>query len=89
VLTTLLIATTISGCSLFKDNLVEPLCLPSRPVLQDVSIEQQRTLKDADSEAFSIVATNDLLLKQHIVTIEAITDVHNNQFKAKCAEAEL
>ena len=89
VLTTLLIAMTISGCSLLKNNLVEPLCLPSRPVLSDISIEQQRRLKEADNEGFANISVNDLLLKHHISTIEGIVDVHNNQFKAQCAEEVL
>ena len=81
VLTTLLIAMTFSGCSLFKDNLIEPLCLPSRPVLEDISIDEQRSI---ERTTLRKLATNDAKLKSHINTIERITGVHNEQFKVNC-----
>jgi len=69
-----------SGCSAL---VAEPLCLPARPVLIAISIEEQRTI---DPEILEKVAVNDIRLKSHIRTIERITDEHNKQFKASCAE---
>lgn len=83
VLTILLIVTTGSGCSLLKDRVREPLCLPTRPMLYDLSIEEQREIPEDTLEK---VAINDARLKSHIKTIEGITEAHNQQFKAKCAE---
>lgn len=82
VLTILLIVTTGSGCSIFKDRIREPLCLPSRPVLLDLSIEEQRAM---EPDTLEKVAINDQRLKSHIKTIERITEEHNKQFKAECA----
>lgn len=83
LLTILLIVTTGSGCSIFKDRVREPLCLPSRPVLVDITVEEQRAMNPATLEK---VAINDIRLKTHIKTIEEITEAHNEQFKAQCAE---
>ena len=80
-LTILLIVTTFSGCSLFNNALVEPLCLPERPVLEDLSINEQSRIP---SEILGKVGGNDLALKGHLVTIERIVETHNEQFKAQC-----
>ena len=84
VLITLLIATTISSCSFSKGNFIEPLCLPTRPLLEDISIVDQRLMKGATEEGFTVMVTNDIKLKSYVSTIEKITVVHNEQFKAKC-----
>ena len=84
VLTISLIVMISSGCSFFKNDLVEPLCLPLRPILEDISVEQQRKLKAADEAAFTSVVLNDISLKAHIVVIETIVGVHNEQFTASC-----
>ena len=78
VLTIFLIATITSGCA---NTLVEPLCLPERPVLQDISIEEQIEI---NPHTLLKVAENDLKLKSHVRRIERITEAHNEQFKAKC-----
>jgi hypothetical protein len=79
---------TISGCGLFRNNLVEPLCLEARPLLQDVTIADQRLMKEASEQGFEIVVLNDRALKDWIVGTEKIVEAHNEQFKATCAEAE-
>lgn len=83
VLTILLIVTTSSGCSILKDRVLEPLCLPSRPLLYDLTIEEQAAM---DRDTLEKVAINDARLKSHIKTIEGITEEHNKQFKALCAD---
>jgi hypothetical protein len=86
-LTILLIVTIgISGCSLFKDRVREPLCLPARPVLDDISREEQIEMWSVNRDVWTKVAINDTRLKTHISTIEEITEAHNGQFKATCAE---
>lgn len=82
---TILLIVTIgsSGCSVFKDRVREPLCLPARPTLIDLSIEEALAIEPGTREK---VAINDTRLKSHIKTIEEITEVHNTQFKAKCAD---
>lgn len=87
VLTTLVIVTTgISGCGLFKDRIREPLCLPARPVLEDISREEQIEMWSVNRDTWTKVAINDTRLKSHIKAIEEITEAHNGQFKAECAE---
>ena len=85
VLTILTILTTTSGCSLFKNNLVEPLCLPDRPILEVISIEEQRAIKDqVGKDTLRKVGTNDQALKAWVSTVERLAEVHNEQFKSKC-----
>ena len=77
-LTILLILISISGCA---NRLVQPLCLPDRPVNVDLSIEQQAAI---EADTLEIIGNNDDRLKTWIVTVERITDAHNDQFKAEC-----
>ena len=87
VLIPLLILTIgTSGCSLFKERLIDPLCLPERPSLESISIEEQRAM---DRETLRKVAENDVKLKSWIVKAERSADAHNQQFKAKCEVEEL
>lgn len=68
----------LSGCA---NNLVEPLCLPARPTLQPITVVEQVAMQP---DTLAKVGDNDQLLKSHIVTIERITEAHNEQFKATC-----
>ena len=80
VLTILPILMIGSGCSAL---VAEPLCLPARPVLYPLTVEEQR---DMSIDTLEKVAINDARLKSHIRTIEQITEAHNKQFKASCAD---
>jgi hypothetical protein len=71
---------TGSGCA---SNVAEPLCLPARPVLYDITVEEQELINDDTLEK---IAINDARLKSYIQTFERITREHNRQFKAQCAE---
>ena len=84
VLTICLILTISSGCSLFKDRLIEPLCLPDRPELESISIEEQTSIKHISPDLLRRVGENDLKLKSYIRTVDAVVSVHNEQFKVKC-----
>ena len=79
VLVVTTIISILSGCA----TVGEPLCLPSRPTLEPISIEEQI---DINPDTLIKLATNEKKLKSHISTIEAITIEHNRQFKAQCAE---
>lgn len=72
-----------SGCSAL---VAEPLCLPSRPTLINLDNDQKLALVRADREAVEALAINDARLKNHIESIEDITEAHNGQFRAKCAD---
>lgn len=86
ILTICSMMTIGSGCSLFKDRISEPLCLPSRPVVPNISNEEKFDLWSANPTALEGLALRELRLKTHIETIEQITKEHNRQFKASCAE---
>ena len=73
-----------SGCSLFKHSIIQPLCLPERPQLVEVTNEQKYQLYLAEPTALEALAVKDLRLKSHIETLEEITEIHNKQFEAKC-----
>ena len=80
VLTILLILTTTSGCA---TSYVNPLCLPSRPALENITIEEQIEIQPS---TLIKIAENDSKLKEWVVTTERITRIHNEQFKATCIE---
>lgn len=87
VLTILAILTIgTSGCSIFKDRIREPLCLPERPFLEEITREEQVEMWSVNRDTWIKVAINDERLKNHIRSIEEITTAHNEQFKAQCAE---
>ena len=69
ILTTLTIG---SGCVATLP--VAPLCVPERPNLQGLTVEQ---LREAGPELVTIVATNDLKLKSHIKLLEELIKAHN------------
>lgn len=84
VLITLLIVTTIgSGCAT-KEKFIEPLCLPDRPIMVDMSVEHQREFKEWNAYLFTVVVVNDELLKRHIATVEKVVVAHNEQFESEC-----
>lgn len=86
-LTTLAILTIgTSGCSIWKDRVREPLCLPERPYLEAITFEEQHQMWDVNKDTWTKVAINDERLKSYIKTIEGITAAHNEQFKARCAD---
>ena len=78
VLTTLLILTSTSGCA---NKYIQPLCLPHRPTLERITIEEQL---EVPPQILRKVGTNDSKLKEWVVTVERITEAHNEQFKAEC-----
>lgn len=82
VLIILLIATSVSACA--TNKFIEPLCLPEGPVLEDISIEEQRAIRAINTDLLRRIANNDGSLKAHISTIERITVAHNEQFEAEC-----
>ena len=78
----ILISGLSSGCAIRKGDYITPLCLPDRPQTYSLSVAEQLAI---DSYALEKISLSDANLKDHIETIELITEVHNEQFKAKCA----
>lgn len=72
-------STALLGCA----HIAEPLCLPSRPTLEPISMGEQSDIKPS---TLIKLATNEEKLKRHVRTIERITEEHNKQFKAQCAD---
>ena len=80
VLIALAILTISSGC--VSTPLIEPLCLPDRPVLVPITVEEQIEI---NPHTLLKVAVNDAELKAWVRTAEEIANVHNKQFKATCS----
>lgn len=82
VLAILATLTIISGCSLFQSkDFTEPLCLPDRPVLEEITLDEQRLI---ERETLRKLGENDAKLKAYIRTAEELAAEHNTQFKVKC-----
>lgn len=75
-----------TGCSLFKDNLILPFCVPERPELYSLSTEEKTDIWFANPDAVTKLAVNETRLKNHVETIEEIAEEHNKQFKVECVE---
>jgi hypothetical protein len=66
----------VSGCA--STLPVEgPICLPYRPVLTDISVEDQRWLKKENSSMLETISLNDAALKSHVVLLERLIDAHD------------
>lgn len=79
VIISLILTIGISGCA--GHRLIEPMCVPARPILQPVSVEEQAEIPPL---VLIKVAQNQYKLQQHIITIEEIARIHNEQFEASC-----
>ncbi len=77
-----LIATIISGCA--GNDLVEPLCYPLKPVVEDISRAEQLQIKHISEDLLRRIGTNDKKLKEFIRLMMELTDSHNKQFEATC-----
>lgn len=72
-----------SGCAA---HIGEPMCLPARPSLINITNEEKFELYVVNPTTVEALAINDRRLKTYIETVEAITVAHNKQFKAQCAD---
>ena len=84
---TLMISSFLVGCSTTPPQI--PLCLPDRPELVSVSIEDQRALHSASPEGLSRLALNDTRLKAHLSTIEEIVDAYNRELRLGVCDTQL
>ena len=73
-------STILLGCA---SHPAEPLCLPARPVLEPVTVEEQLEIPPLTVAKLS---RNEGKLKSHVRAIERITEEHNKQFDATCAD---
>jgi hypothetical protein len=53
------------------------LCSGPRPVLHDVTVAEQRAMKDASKPGFSKIASNDATLKAYVVLLERVIQTHD------------
>ena len=65
----------MSGCGGLPTE--PPLCVPLRPVLENISVQEQQSLRDAEPSAFHVLARNDAKLKSHVRVLEGIVLVHD------------
>ena len=54
-----------------------PICVPLRPVLEDVSVSSQERLLIADAQALTSLAHNDAKLKSHVRLLEGVIELHD------------
>ena len=55
-----------------------PICVPLRPVLHDLSVEQQLRIKELDNGlTLTVLATNDATLKGAVVLLERLILAHD------------
>ena len=55
-----------------------PFCPPDRPSLETVSLEDQRSLHQANPEALAALSKNDVRLKTYISTVEEMAQEYND-----------
>lgn len=66
-----------SGCATSLP-LEPPICLPLRPVLVDLSVQEQLEIRDkVGKESLLTIATNDASLKSHVRLLEGLIVVHD------------
>jgi len=65
----------MSGCGGLPTE--PPLCVPLRPVLENISVSDQQSMKDASPTGFLGAARNDAKLKSHVRVLEGIVLVHD------------
>jgi hypothetical protein len=83
VLIICLIATITSGCA--GNDLVEPLCYPLKPVLEDITPQEQMDIRAyVGADVLRRIGWNDKQLKEYIRLMVELTDSHNQQFEATC-----
>ncbi len=66
----------VSACSTTLP-LEAPLCVPLRPLLVDIAVEDQLSMRNASPKGFEEVATNDATLKSHVVVLERVIQAHD------------
>jgi hypothetical protein len=77
VLTTLAILTISSGCAT-SIPVEGPLCLPTRPVLEEITRQEQLDIRDqVSADVLRRIGTNDLSLKSHIRVLEGTIRAHD------------
>lgn len=54
-----------------------PLCLPQRPILEDVSVAEQLAIRAIHPDLLRRVASNDAALKSQVRTLEGIIVAHD------------
>ena len=79
-----LVSVSVSlGCA--SNDLVEPLCLPDWPQLEDITIAEQLEIRAyVGEDVLRRVVTNDTKQQNYIELVDDLVYAHNEQFEASC-----
>ncbi len=80
----MLISASVSvGCA--SNDLVEPLCLPDWPALEDITVAEQLEIRAyVGKDVLRRVTENDAKQQSYIELVDDLVYVHNEQFEASC-----
>lgn len=85
-LTILLILILIcSGCA-GTPTYYQPFCLEEGPLLEDITVEEQKQIRRISADLLRRVGENDMKQKLYIKEIGQLAEAHNGQFKTQCSE---
>lgn len=76
----------LAGCASNPPQV--PLCLPDRPELETLTVNQQRMLHRASPESLALLSRNDTRLKAHLSTVESLVDAYNTELNLGSCELE-
>ena len=76
-----LLLTTVLSSACSSQRMQVPFCVPDRPQLESLSVEEQRALHSASPEGLLLLARNDIQLKAHLSSIEQQADRYNKELK--------
>jgi hypothetical protein len=71
-----------SGCA--TPTYFQPFCLEDYPRLEDVTVEEQLSIRDIDPDLLRRLGENNMKLKLYIKEVGLLADAHNEQFEAEC-----
>jgi len=79
----LILASVSAGCA--SNDLIEPLCLPDWPQLEDITVHEQRDIKNmVGKDTLRKVVVNDAKQQGYIELVDDLVYTHNEQFEASC-----
>ena len=66
---------SISGCTTLAAE--PPICLPDRPVLENISVQDQKLILEIDPKLLQQIGVNDLSLKNNRDLLEDLIRLHD------------
>ncbi len=83
ILLTLAIGAGSGGCA--SNDLIEPLCLPDWPALEDITLAEQMDIRAyVGKDVLRKVVHNDTKQQNYIELVDDLVYAHNEQFEATC-----